>query len=723
MTAIRQALRPEAGPIRHDSLNRSQRDALTAIVATLSQAVSEAARSNPSVDPHGVDRAIDTDRVSRLFFVSGEPGSGKSSLYATLRAIVGNDSRHADIRREYRDKLAFSDLEGKTRWLEPIDLEVVGDEGENFLAAVLVRISEAIDDALNHSVLSGSKQCRDALHELEVLANDIGIAWDGNLKARAGSLDPDSYSQETIRTQRARLRVNSRLRYILDKFLTNRCHGISNEELFVLPIDDFYLNPKVSLELLRLLRMISVPRLFFLIMGDIKAVEALFLEKALADWTAVAGPQVFATRPAPAKEDVHARVREMRARYLRKLIPAGQRATINWTEWDQALRSAPPPTILNSAGGEPLCDLLSNVPVFWRDEPSERDRNLLNYLVSPALDKDTRCDTTGNLALPDPDTGRRDAVNEFREAYSGLQVLDATPREILDLWIQLQEFRSKRVQSGGDGRDDDYLRMLLQYALAAIEEQDFLTEENQEILRFVFPRSDRDDLQLGTDRLCVAQKYSPWRRSPDNNILVRRHLDWKLGIREPGQEGRNQVDRRDDRHLPPRKAAWVILLHDLVWNWKPDSVLENLVQRLLGEVRDSSIWSESTTVLGTMHPGWAWYMKEDRAPSGKEKKGHWVHFPLPKVDTFRQLDRFLAIWSHKLIEHLKNVESAHGDNAAWRTVVAQRWKRAAWIATGPEDRYATFALSPDHGADVTSAEWNVLFRDDQVFRDWIAWSD
>ena len=221
-----------------------------------------------------------------------------------------------------------------TSWLEPLDLEVAGDEGENLLAAVLVRISEA----LGSSPVSASKGCRDAVEKLEELANDIGIAWDGNLKARAGSLDPDTYSQETMRAQRARLSTNSRLRFALDRLLRNRCYGLSGEELFVLPIDDFYLKPKASLELLRLLRMISVPRLFFLIMGDMKTVEALFFEKALADWTAVAGAQVLATRSEREKQEVLARVREMKARYLRKLIPEGQRAIIGWTEWHEALQ-------------------------------------------------------------------------------------------------------------------------------------------------------------------------------------------------------------------------------------------------------------------------------------------------------------------------------------------------------------------------------------------------
>ena len=175
----------------------------------------------------------------------------------------------------------------------------------------------------------------------------------------------------------------------------------------------------------------------------------------------------------------------MKARYLRKLIPAGQRANINWTEWDQALRftPTPPPTTADSSSAEPLCNLLSKVPIRLQGRPDDGEHNLLNFLVVPLLDKETLCDTTGDLALPDSE--ERNTVNKFRETYSGLQVLDATPREILDLWIHLQKFCRKRAQVNGDSNKEEWLRMLVEYALPAMEEQDFLTEEDQEILPLV----------------------------------------------------------------------------------------------------------------------------------------------------------------------------------------------------------------------------------------------
>ena len=136
-------------------------------------------------------------------------------------------------------------------------------------------------------------------------------------------------------------------------------------------------------------------------------------------------------------------------------------------------------------------------------------------------------------------------------------------------------------------------------------------------------------------------------------------------------------------------AAWIILLHDLAWNWSCDSLLENLVQRLCREVGDSSKPIESTRDLDTMHPGWAWY----------KKNGHWEHFPLPEVDTFRQLERFLAIWSYKPGTTRREPPVEPG-------AAVQKWAMAAWITKeGSENLYEEYAKSLDDSNNSDSAEW------------------
>ena len=92
-------LRQEAAPVRNDSLTQSQEKAMKAIIMALKEAVAQAENSKKPNDHCGL---VDPERVSRLFFVSGLPGSGKSSLYLTLRAILGKEKRYDDIREKSR---------------------------------------------------------------------------------------------------------------------------------------------------------------------------------------------------------------------------------------------------------------------------------------------------------------------------------------------------------------------------------------------------------------------------------------------------------------------------------------------------------------------------------------------------------------------------------------------------------------------------------------------
>ena len=658
-------LRPEARPMPYEALNESQLTAMKAVVAALKEAVDQAKSSGKHTNADGF---IDRDRVSRLYFVSGQPGSGKTSIYVTLRALLSRGKQHPkNFRKKYACEIpGLNGLNGAIRWLEPMDLEVAGDEGENLLAAVLVRIFGAIDG----SSRIPSKDCRDAMAKLSELENDIGIAWEGNLRKRAASLDPDSYSQEAMRAQRTKLGTNNRLREALEGLLKHDCNGYEREEIFVLPIDDFYLKPTASLELLRLLRMVSVPRLFFLIMGDIKTMEALFFEKALADWTRIAGPQVFASLEKRSEEEILPRIREMKARYLRKLLPPEQRATIGCMRWDEALQYNPPASASSDCT---LRQLLSKIPVSYRVCPKSESSpmTLLDFLSTPKCPEGQTKDASKSKELK----AKEKRLRKLQEAYSALLILDATPREVADLWMGLEPL--------ADEQDDDeenrsYLRKVVEFALLAIEEQDYLTEEQQDILRFAFPTSSVDDLLFQTHNLSLRAKGGLPQKIKCGDAFVRKHLDWKLGFSDDkGTVGPVPF-------LPPRTAAWIILLHDLTWSWKPDRITKNLVYDL--RVRLSKEKSCKRPTLETL--GWAWR---------KNNYGLWVHFSMPRLTTFRQLDRFLAVWNDVLPSIPTNLSLGE---------LARLWDKAKKIAEGPDYCYDKFACCglklPENGQEDSS---------------------
>ena len=658
------ALRPEAGPVPYESLIKCQKDAFGKILAALAEAqqsITDAKRQQEPFSQHG---------MSRIFFVSGEPGSGKSSLYFTLREILRKESSLSELRKKHPEK--FGSLEGLApaaiHWLDLIDLEVTGDEGENLLAAVLVRISRALDRALVIRPGAGSTACcQEAINQLEILANDIGIAWDGNLQARASSLDPDSYSQEVMSAQRARLRINERLCEALNKLSDEGCYGCTSETLFILPVDDFYLKPAVSLELLRLLRMISVPRLFFLIMGEEKNMQALFLDKALADWTAIAGPQVFGALK-DRQQEVLSRAREMSARYFRKLLPIGQRAELDAMNWKEALQYTPPAETTSSD----VSQLLSSITVCTAP-PSEAS-NLLEFLTTAKTRKSLQLN--GNGAGSRGNTSNR--IKRLEEGYSALHILEAGPREVMDLWKVLHELPKNKIPC--KDKAPAYLEKLLQIVIRTIEEQNFLTEKQQELLRSAFPLN-YDAGPVETDKFELKTKDRAFRGTPPETetetLWWRKHPGWRMYVSDNSVE-KDKGKRKGNEafsHLPPRQAGWIILLHDLSisWDWER-SITDNLVHKVCKSLKKPIKHNP-----GPKCPGWLWRPQEEDKNGEKRQTKTWEHFSIPDFQTFRQLDRFLAIWN----DGLSNL----GSESLSSESLTGLWERASSIAAGPDDCY------------------------------------
>ena len=699
------ALRPEAGPVPYSSLTESQKTVLKKLVEALREAQSLAEESQGQ----GRNDEVDPDRVSRIFFVSGEPGSGKSTLYLALQDVLGGSTFSQGAQPKYKlskeDRKQYDKecgglgpLKQSTRWLEQIDLEVAVEEGENLLAAVLVRISRA----LNSDSGRANQDCRKAMEQLEELANDIGIAWDGNLQARAAHLDPSSYSQEVMSAQRARLGTNQRIREALGTLSNEGCYGCQPDTLFVLPIDDFYLKPGVSLDLLRLLRMISIPRLFFLIMGEQKNMEALFFEKALADWTAVAGPRVFAALDERRKSEVLSRAREMSARYFRKLLPIGQRATIETMNWKEALKYKPS---INTLQNVPtLSSLLSHVQLDTSD--AGEATCLLDFLLPKKMRE----------SIADTDNGKEPTIRQlYDEHYSAIHILEAMPREVMDLWMCFRQYTIDDNSSNGnvsvlrEKSIPKYLEIIGEITLVNIEEQNFLNDQRQDMLRSAFPTG-FDTGPVESNKFHLSMRPATLIMDEYKDNAYRKHLGWKLNIAVRDEGDSKTTDSNVGEpfsHLPPRPTAWIILLHDLTWLWNREKITVNLVEQLIDQIGYPISHSPRIEDMG-----WAWYRSDYENQEG-EPGEQWYHYPFPCISTFRQLDRFFDVWNYLLSQHDKR--------SLGRKTQVDCWIRAGWIATCPDDRYDRKMLSDSaeagrkeqEDADNGDQEQNDL----QVFKD------
>jgi hypothetical protein len=756
----RYSSRPEARPVPYWKHPKRAKEAIKLIIRAL-KTTAENVKGPKGIEG---DPSLDTNRASRIFFVSGEPGSGKSTLYLTLRAMLSSNGG-ATFSEGYRETKTLNELQGVVRLLDPLDLEVAGDEGENLLAAVLVRLIEVLDKP--GAVLSES--CKGAIKELEELATDIGIAWEGNLKARAGELDPDTYSVEVMRTQRARLRVNDRLNNALNEIANHKCYDCNPGTLFVLPVDDFYLKPEASLQLLRLLRMISIPRLFFLVMGDINTVEALFIEKSLGDWTAVAGPGLFPPLSERLDEAL-TRARELRARYLRKLLPPAQRETIEAMDWHEALNVEVDLPDKNGGDVEVLQALLLKINLdrpFPETVPESESKmeDLLTFLVSPSLapldlaEKKRREKKAKEDEDAEPETQTEFDLKKARAAYTALQILDATPREIVDLGSALKEVINReqvreRVKKRGDVTAERNTPLLLSAVRDIVnlvrEEHSFLNEEAQKVLGGVLPTRtySPEDINFQMKRLYLEPSPRTWKEQVKERLWVRSHRSWDLSVNISFDElkaGKDAAVAQDPfAKLPPRPAAWFVLLHDLAWKWNPDSLSENLVTRLWDQAKrwewkptKSEIASPTQQESGSQRIAGGGVddafnqfillfkdfvndsHKKQRLEHGGEKREPnpsedfrgwamlkseetWKHLPMPQFELFRDLDRFLFIWS-KGLESLGKPEPSDVQKAL------NLWKLAGRIVL--LDSYKDFANEGDDWYEDFAKGGNEWFKE------------
>ncbi|MFP5289116.1 MAG: hypothetical protein ACLGI9_25495, partial [Thermoanaerobaculia bacterium] len=296
-------LRPEARPLEWKSLDPEQKNAFREMVDWLHTAVRDLQRRNTR---EGLDREswLDTDRASRILMLSGERGSGKTTaLLSLIQACLlfrrqggvppGRDGgpSTADYPSELREVLP--ELSTQLVWLEPIDMEPL-PKSVNLLAAILSRIEATVKPKQVGERRQGGGEGdwwsggKDPLLSLMRLQTDVALTWEGNLGARGGHLDPDVYATEVMRAERSRLMLNRRISDLLDDIAGSFFRA--RDLLFVLPIDDCDLSPALAVPILRVLRMISAPRLFTIVLGDEPMARTVFRLKYQGELIEAAAP-------------------------------------------------------------------------------------------------------------------------------------------------------------------------------------------------------------------------------------------------------------------------------------------------------------------------------------------------------------------------------------------------------------------------------------------------
>lgn len=601
--------RPEARPLSWAALVGPERDAFAAILQHLAEAARRVTadpqvKRPPKPSPR-MPVVLDPERANQIVFLNGARGTGKTTVLLSLLAAFGNPEEYGPEKGDVRTQL--DDTHRRVFWLEPLDMEPL-PSGTNLLAALLARIEKVLSDivpgrapdASPHSKSEPVGYLAPGFGEkvslaLQRIQADVALAWDGNLLERRAHLDADTYAQEVLRVERARLGLNSKLRKVLDMIASEVLGPLGHQgPLFVLPVDDFDLNPARALELLQLLRMVAVPNLLTLCLGDLAHVEALFGLRLTGDLVGLTRAGALGDfLPYPAL-DIGASTAALAAAAVRKLIPPMQRVDLGFVPTYEALD-------LRDANGEGAClrDLLARIALALPENRAwqrRRLKNLADFLLFPGI-------AEPRIRKRGPQT------RQMAYAYSASHLLNAPIRWLVDFRAQLAGLL---VNGGGKKQSPSLLDLVAQATRTALSEDDTI----QPGLRYWAKESVH--LEPSGHWLLDATRLQAGRQlrrgtaldSGTHTLVVRGQAGWFV-------TPRSRASGREMRFLTSATVAMLILLHDL---------------SITG---GSWIAGESLTPVISTDNSWA-YCVWGTATIG---------WPLPPWDTLWEFDAWLSSWN------------------------------------------------------------------------------
>ena len=509
-------LRTEAEPVRWTGLTLDQKNGLEKLVNLIYASVNDL---NHRDNPPSMIPWLSENNRSRLTFIDGRRGTGKTTLMLTLCKLIsgrtgaetlsdigfGDDANPDESHRVQRLIRMIGQIRNRVIVLEPLDMEPL-PSGTPILSAILARIQHAANlhgvgslhgarEQPKRGLLDGDPRDNTGYIKFIQAQTVIARSLDGNLEARKGGLDREQFAVEVLRQEEDRLRLNARLSDSLQS-LSSSLWGLdhlgeesnASPHLFLVPIDDVDLNPRRCLELLRLLRHFSVPQLYFLLMGQRDLVESIVRLDVSSEYFDVGNPD-DALSP-NSKNELCKRLAEVAIANLQKQLsdvvkvpemslqgvldfkPLGGRGAGHYgsiekeIDGQESARSDSGNLVLRPSIG----DLFARIRL-----PHDRfSANNLRALL------EGEC----NNSLP------RCAAEFSRGQYPGLGAFEITARRLVDLWRWLMEELHGYTSSNPRDLDQEILKIFERHWERLIDEDPLLNSDARTKLRIPTTRCD-----------------------------------------------------------------------------------------------------------------------------------------------------------------------------------------------------------------------------------------
>ena len=600
------ALRFEANSIKPNILSESQKAAFKQLIASIHETVTDLSPQN-TTDEKKVHSRIDNDRKSRMMMISGDRGSGKTTLMLTLQNCITTDAggiNHEEFGQLCMDQL--TNIKNRVVWLDPLDMEHSSKE-TNLFVSILARMDDAIkqtfagqnDDNFPYNMsVTPVPGVDHILIELRRLQVDASIAWEGNLIARAPSLDSDAFATEVMRAEQARMGLNKRFRKLLDDMARKINWGSKmSNPIFVLAVDDFDLNPSRCLDILKLLRSLNVPRLFTIVLGDEDVAEEVFRFNIQGDMSRIANVSVDAHDGA--SSSFIRRIKHISPQAVRKLVPPHQRLKLLYNTIEQSIALKPP----NSS--KSLEDLLKSFRLYTelpetskiikRGAKGSHDQTLYDFLIA----------STPEFLLPQ-DSKTNNDIDLLRRRYrfKGARILETSLRETIDIWFSLKNILACTTENEGQAdltRKMKLIDEVRSWVRKAAYDDSLLDMESAESFIYEF-ESDLDPevfrthnleltLPLPKSHTIKTDRFKKQELSSVACLSVNYIEEFKLRhtMNDALSNGKNQGNDNGEasngkrNNLSSKTQSHLVLLHDLIVTNPLAPVVGDFLVKPIGE--------------------------------------------------------------------------------------------------------------------------------------------
>jgi len=278
--------RREAHVMPWGELTPDQREAVQKAHGLFLAMANRKPASPPSAHRPALDRflpRIDEERRNHVVLIDGERGTGKTAVMLRLlvdwsAAVRGTE--RLDGARAKAEKGEGPPLVGTDSPIVPaglLDLQALSPKAVLgiHVAGHLQRVVEAMEqDAPRAAPRTPAPWAPVDSEELasrkawRAFMRAAATAWEGNLAARQGKLDPEAYVVELEQAERERLDIREAFHAFVDALVNDYKTLISRRNeppFFVITIDDADMNPQRTEEVFELIRLLWHPRVGFLV--------------------------------------------------------------------------------------------------------------------------------------------------------------------------------------------------------------------------------------------------------------------------------------------------------------------------------------------------------------------------------------------------------------------------------------------------------------------------